>query len=1192
MLVVPLVRACGARLAAVTGLVGFLGLATMPGLLGTRGTSWVGHFRRSWTGPRSYTHDVQIGVLGRLRVLRGGAEVDLGPQKQRALLAALALHAGEVVSMDRLADLVWGDRPPAAVTASVHGYVAALRRLLEPDRAARSAATVLLTAPPGYRLDVPASGLDVAGFTSAVEAVHRLAPGDVRAAPAPSVPLEELLGRLDAALALWRGPAYAELDGRLEVEAERARLTELHRGAVQDRARILLALGRAAEAAADLTSLVQRDPLREDVTALLAVALARSGRQVEALQALRTHRQTLVDELGLDPGPALQDLELALLRQDPSVVGTTGPADVTAPTPASGPALEPAPAGPPPPDPAPTSGLVVDGGPPLVGRDRELAALEVLLDGAESGRPQLAVLVGEAGIGKTRLVAELSATARGRGFLVLSARCSSDEGAPPLWPWVGVLRTLGRRLPEVGGPSPDRLLEPGDDGRHRYRLFDEVLTAVEDAARRVPVLLALDDLHWADASTLRLVQHLAEDLDQGRLALLVTRRPFPEPSGPLADLGAAMARRQALRLDVDGLTTAQVRALADARGETRIDADQARRLRDRTGGNPFYVVELLRWRESAAGRDAVADAGGVPAAVGDVIAARVAQLPADTQQLLRTAAALNRHLDVAVLAALDGRGPDDVLDALEPAMAGGLVVVDPADRALRFSHALVKDAVAATDSPVRRQRRHARLAQHLAARGEAPEQLSEIAVHWLQAGPAHAGQAWRAAARAAAYATSLTAHEEAAELLAAAVAAQRADPEPGWEDRYDLLMTQGRACRAAADSEGQRAATAAAVRLAAEADAVGRLALAAVTSSEGALWSNRPEGEVDAATVDALHRAAAQLPGEDTELRCQVFLALSRELFWAPGRHEAEAYAEQALAMARRLAAPRLRALGCQAVIVSALRPATLAQRVRLAEESVACARTARDPELEAVALFWQAVVAGEDGRMPDRDDAVLGCRRIAQHQRLRYLQVMLGCYDVPWLALQGEFAEAQRELEASQGWAAQASFPFRDEALVAAQAWLALWRGQAGALLDRFQALDAVSPTDMGTALLLLLLRSGRLDEAAALLDQRPVPLVDDDFAAPLDLAIGAEAALLLHRPALAAAVYPLMSGWAGRASSAGTGAPLGPVDAFLALAAAAVGETGLASAHADEAARLCQAWGLVPVAAWFAALRERFAF
>jgi hypothetical protein len=349
---------------------------------------------------------------------------------------------------------------------------------------------------------------------------------------------------------------------------------------------------------------------------------------------------------------------------------------------------------------------------------------------------------------------------------------------------------------------------------------------------------------------------------------------------------------------------------------------------------------------------------------------------------------------------------------------------------------------------------------------------------------------------------------------------------------------------------------------------------------------------VDAGTVEALRRAAVQLPGEDTTLRCQVFLALSRELFWSPGRQEAGAYAEQALAMARRLDEPRLQAWGCHAVIVSTLRPDTLDRRVRLAEESVRCARSAQDPELEAVALFWLAVIAGEGGRMSDRKEAVRACRRIAEHHRLRYLQVMLGCYDVPWLSLQGLQTEAERELETTERWAAQAAFPFRDEAIIAARAWLALWQGRAAELLDSFLALDEVSPTDMGTTSLLLMLRSGRLQEATAHLEQRPVPLVDDDFAVTLDLAIGAEAALLLRRPDLAAAVYPLMSGWSGRVASAGTGAPLGPVDAFLALAAAAVGEIALASRHADEAARCCREWGLVPVAAWLSALRERFSF
>ncbi len=145
---------------------------------------------------------------------------------------------------------------------------------------------------------------------------------------------------------------------------------------------------------------------------------------------------------------------------------------------------------------------------------------------------------------------------------------------------------------------------------------------------------------------------------------------------------------------------------------------------------------------------------------------------------------------------------------------------------------------------------------------------------------------------------------------------------------------------------------------------------------------------------------------------------------------------------------------------------------------------------------------------------------------------------------------------------------------------------------MDAALSLDAESPTDMGTFLLLLLLRAGRLEQAGTLLDARPVRIADDYFAASMDLAIGAEAALVLHRPGLAADVYPLLAPLSGRPAMAGTGSPLGPVDAFLALAAAAVGERELAPGHADDALRLCAAWGMGPVAEWFTGLRSSYGF
>jgi hypothetical protein len=296
--------------------------------------------------------------------------------------------------------------------------------------------------------------------------------------------------------------------------------------------------------------------------------------------------------------------------------------------------------------------------------------------------------------------------------------------------------------------------------------------------------------------------------------------------------------------------------------------------------------------------------------------------------------------------------------------------------------------------------------------------------------------------------------------------------------------------------------------------------------------------------------------------------------------------------MARRLSDPQLQAWACHTAIVAMIRPATLELRTRLADEAVTCSRAAADEEGVATGLFWRAIMAGEAGRLGDRRQAVHDALELAQRHRLRYLQVMLGTYEVPWLALEGRFAEAELLYEETQRWVAHASFPFRDEALAGARLCLDLWQGRAGDLLSMLSAIDAVSSVDLGNVILLLLLRTGQLTLAAAHLDRHPVALVDDTFDAPLCLAVAAEAGFLLQRRDLAATAYALLTPWAGRAVSAGTGSPLGPVDSFLALAAAAVDESRLAARHADRALDICADWGMAPVAEWLSRHRAHGGF
>lgn len=375
---------------------------------------------------------VRVDVLGTLRAFRGGEPVELAGRKQRQVLAALALHGGRPVSVDALVDLLWGDAPPPSAVPTLQVYVAGLRRALEPDRPARTRAQVVVTVTPGYALRLPDGALDAARFYTAVTAAHQRLSTWAGGAAGPAVArpglsageLVEVVGELDAALASWRGIPYVELGELPAAVAERARLAELRMVALEDRAAALLALGRHATVAAELEALTAEHPLRERLWLLRVMALAGADRQADALQALRQVRRILADELGLDPGAALQELEGAILRRDPAVVGRSAPV--------AGSPARPAPA-----RPLPGTDLSTDIGTgtadprswPLVGRAAELAELEELLAVAARGIPQFAVLVGEPGIGKTRLGQELAARAREHGFTVLVGRCSEEETA-------------------------------------------------------------------------------------------------------------------------------------------------------------------------------------------------------------------------------------------------------------------------------------------------------------------------------------------------------------------------------------------------------------------------------------------------------------------------------------------------------------------------------------------------------------------------------------------------------------------------------------------------------------------------------------------------------------------------------------------------------------------------------------------
>src|SRR6476620_4113617 len=241
---------------------------------------------------------LEFRILGPLEVADGGELLQLGGQKQRALLALLLLDVNRAVSTDRIMDALWGEQPPKTAVTSLQNFVSQLRQLLGPD--------VLVTKAPGYQLRIAPEQLDLERFVRLV-AEAREEPAEVRAA------------KLRRALALWRGPPLADLGFEAFAQQEIGRLEELRLAALEDRVEAELEVGRHSDLVGELEAFADEHPLRERLRSHLMLALYRSGRQAEALQIYHDTRRVLVDELGIEPSPTLQQLHGAILRQDPSL---------------------------------------------------------------------------------------------------------------------------------------------------------------------------------------------------------------------------------------------------------------------------------------------------------------------------------------------------------------------------------------------------------------------------------------------------------------------------------------------------------------------------------------------------------------------------------------------------------------------------------------------------------------------------------------------------------------------------------------------------------------------------------------------------------------------------------------------------------------------------------------------------------
>ena len=807
---------------------------------------------------------VRFRVLGGVAVTVDGADVRIPGRRERAVLATLLAARRQVVSVDRLVDDVWSDSATSNPTASLQVAVSRLRSLVEPGRAPREEARVLVSAGAGYALLTEPDDVDAGRFAALVEEAHAaLESGDPGRA--------QRLG--EEATALWAGTPYADTVDSDLVTAERARLEDLRLASLEVSAEALLALGRHAVAAGELEGLVAAHPFRERLWGLHALALYRSGRQADALDTLRRARQVLADELGVDPSPALRALEADLLTQDARLDGA--PVRPGGTVPAQG-----VPAGP--------EGAVI-------GRHTALTALDAALDHVlAQGTTRTVVVSGEPGIGKTRVVTQLARTAADRGARVLWGRCHEADVSPAYWPWVPVVR-------ELAGPRPAdavrALLSPGempmssDPGSAALRTYDAVTRLLATAAREGPVVLVLEDVHWADAASLQLLSFAAEALAGAPVLLVATSRILTDPPEALRVCLAALARQSATRIALKGLAPAEVQALVGQLTGVTADEELAAVLTERTDGNPFFVIELVRLlaaeeRLHAAGARAVE----VPDGVGDVLRLRLARLDDDVRQLLCTAAVAGRSFDLDLLVQASGRSVDDVLDLLDAAVASHTIEEASSAGSYRFVHALVRETLYGSLTVTRRGLLHARLAELLEPRlTDDPDLVVEVAHHCVLGAalrPSLVEPAVRHSMAAARVAEARGALDQALVHWEEALDAESRDATDP-RRRYDVLLGLGRARYRRGDVAGSRTALTDAV-------AIGRslgdptLMAEAATSFRGAgVWHWREFGTSDPAMVAVLEECLQALPPGPLRARVQVSLAMELNYQWRSVEAEA-----------------------------------------------------------------------------------------------------------------------------------------------------------------------------------------------------------------------------------------------------------------------------------------------------------------
>jgi predicted ATPase/DNA-binding SARP family transcriptional activator len=1113
-------------------------------------------------GPRDTS--TRIALCGELRVRIAGRDVsdELPSRQGRALFAYLVLHRDRAASRDELIDALWPTNPPSSPAAGLSSVLARVRRAVGHDViVGRSQLTVRLDA--GCEIDVETANAAVP------EAERCLAAGDPLAAIAIA----------GAALEIVARPLLAEFDAPW-VEAGRRELAALQPALLELRARAALTVGGAELAGAERAArtLAICHPYRESGHALLMEVQARRGNVAEAMQTYQGLRELLREQLGTAPSPGVVALHDRLLREGAIEATPAPPRSARIPLPSLG-----------------TGG----GEHAFVGRPDALAQLAGAWAQATGAHLQFVVLIGEHGVGKTQLAARFARDLHADGALVLYGRCD-EEAIVAYQPFVealrhalrhdgltsapqlaDALRALGRLVPEarVGAPGrDDEEPEPDDAEMGRFVLFDAVCRMLAFLASERPTLLVLDDLHWADQPTLKLLRHAVRDLEASPVMVLgaFCGEEVPRDAGLAVALADLRREHPLVRMRLEGLDEETADELVASRLNARQTPAFVRALYAETGGNPFFMDEALRSLQESGALAATGPAleralerMGVPEGVEEVIARRLARMSPAAVDALTVAAVVGTRFDLDVVREVLAEPDETVMAALEEAIAAGLIVEQP-ERidGFAFRHAILREAIYARPTASRRARLHQRVGEVLEPQLAAGRvTAAEVARHVLLAGPLAAPQqAARYAVRAGDDAARALAWEEAELHYRRALDAwQELDDErAAW--RCDVLLSLARVQSRAGSSRASRATALEAAQSARARGAHEQLARAALALGERYWEAN----VADRTYGKLLNEALASMADADSPLRARVLARLAENLHFTAEQRLGAGLSVEALAMARRLGDTDALLTALMARHVVLLNAAHLAERLRIIDEVLAVGGDAR---VLVHAQQWRVYDLCEAARVDEAREQHLRFREMSHKLRQPLISLAAAAWQGVFAALDGDVAQTERfareVLEIGRRAEARDALSIHAGMLF----MIRRWQGRVAEIVADVRSLSAgpyaLAPWRAAQALVSI--ETGAVEEGRTAYERFGARFegIPQDFMWLGTMALLTEACAALGDTAGAAVLYERLAPFAGQFVQLSYTACWGSVERYLGLLAGTLGDLDAARSHCEAALR-----------------------